>query len=807
MKKNIKTVSIMLVVMLALSLFIFEGMADAEVIRRGGADRYETSALTSRDVYTDCDTVIIARGDAAGQFADGLAASVLAGALKAPVLLTKPDSLPTAIKKEIERLEADKAIVLGGKKAISDNVVSALKKMGLTVERIDGKDRYETAAKIAREADRKGYTISDAFIVNGFATADSLVAGPAAFRDGMPILLVSRDSIPSATKNVLKSLGIERVYIVGGKAVVSNSVENSLDGLTSYSAYRLGGADRFETSVKMAEEFFANDKDAILVGGLDANLADSIGACIYELPILYVRRAAIPTTVRYYLEDILTCGSVVKIMGGTAAVSRSVENEVDDIIYENCKGSGKEVTDVDISGSTVVGETLTAIPTPSGATVTYQWMRSSSPSGTYTNISGATSKTYKPVASDEGGYIRVKATGTSTYWGAATSPARGPVTATATTPTQNGAPAFTGGIPATYGTQLTVGPGTLGVKTNLTYTWYRSDDVDFGTGDTIVGTGETYTPAAGDVGKYLIVVATTPDATGRGIVTTAAVVAKATATVTLGELEQTYNGYPKQATATTVPNGLSVIFTYDGSENEPIDAGSYVVAATIDDNRYTGGATGTLEIAKADPEVTAWPTASAINLGDPLSASTLSGGSASVPGSFVFEEPGTEPDGTGFFPVIFIPTDANNYNTVPGGSVEVTVNARALTLARSGSTGTRYVTVTSNYGDVVTGTQEATITSGGPEETWISLGDKLEARVTTPFPGNMNSLILTPTDNNNRITITGTKKSYSTVQSRTLTVEIRDKTYTTVTGSFTVTVSASGVAYFGTTLTIGRPTI
>ncbi|MDD3363480.1 MAG: S-layer homology domain-containing protein [Syntrophomonas sp.] len=97
-----------------------------------------------------------------------------------------------------------------------------------------------------------------------------------------------------------------------------------------------------------------------------------------------------------------------------------------------------------------------------------------------------------------------------------------------TLPVQSGSPAFTAVTPATFGTGLTVDVGTLGTKTNLTYTWYRSDDATYESGtDTQVGTGTTYTPVVADIGKYLIVVATSTDATGNGTVATGAVVARA----------------------------------------------------------------------------------------------------------------------------------------------------------------------------------------------------------------------------------------------------------------------------------------
>lgn len=76
-------------------------------------------------------------------------------------------------------------------------------------------------------------------------------------------------------------------------------------------------------------------------------------------------------------------------------------------------------------------------------------------------------------------------------------------------------------------------------------------------------------------------------------------VTKATATVNLSGLSQTYDGGAKNAGATTSPPGPTVVFTYDGAPTAPVDAGSYAVAATIDDPIYQGSANGTLVVGKA----------------------------------------------------------------------------------------------------------------------------------------------------------------------------------------------------------------
>jgi predicted extracellular nuclease len=83
-------------------------------------------------------------------------------------------------------------------------------------------------------------------------------------------------------------------------------------------------------------------------------------------------------------------------------------------------------------------------------------------------------------------------------------------------------------------------------------------------------------------------------------------VTQAPATVTLSNLIQTYDGTSKYATATTNPAGLNVVITYkQGSTvfNSPTNAGNYSVTATINDPRYTGKATGTLVITKANATI------------------------------------------------------------------------------------------------------------------------------------------------------------------------------------------------------------
>ncbi len=119
------------------------------------------------------------------------------------------------------------------------------------------------------------------------------------------------------------------------------------------------------------------------------------------------------------------------------------------------------------------------------------------------------------------------------------------------------------------------------------FTWSASG------GGTISPAGVFTATAAG--GPYVI------GASNGGFANTASVtVTPALATVTLGNLNFTYDGNPKPVTYTTNPPNLAVAVTYNGSSVIPINAANYAVAATITNPNYQGSTSGTLVIAPAN---------------------------------------------------------------------------------------------------------------------------------------------------------------------------------------------------------------
>ncbi len=179
------------------------------------------------------------------------------------------------------------------------------------------------------------------------------------------------------------------------------------------------------------------------------------------------------------------------------------------------------VKDVTVTGNAVYGDTLTATITPSGAKVNYQWQISDTVDGTFTNISGATSSTYKIDKGLVGKYIKVSATGTRSYTGTVTSTATASITAKELTVTG-----------ASAANKVYDGTTTAEISGAALKGKIGTDDVTLENNtsgifsDKIVGTGKEVTPSmtisGKDVGNYTLTQPTlSADITARELIATA----------------------------------------------------------------------------------------------------------------------------------------------------------------------------------------------------------------------------------------------------------------------------------------------
>ncbi len=283
------------------------------VKRIEGATRFDTAANVSAKTYDKAETVVIARGL---DFPDALSGAPLAYQLKAPILLAKTNELPKETVDEIDRLEAKKAIILGGVNAISPATEKKIKSLGLEVERISGDNRYDTSAKIAK---RMGGDPEKAVIAYGLNFPDALAIAPYAAQNGYPILLVDKETIPAATKLAMKN--IDDTIVIGGESVITKKVYQGLS-----SPERISGANRFETAAKVKTTFYPEAKSAYLATGFgfaDA-LAGSVLAAKDGAPLLLVKSNELPKETVEAMKGM----NDFNLLGGQSAINGKVEQRL-----------------------------------------------------------------------------------------------------------------------------------------------------------------------------------------------------------------------------------------------------------------------------------------------------------------------------------------------------------------------------------------------------------------------------------------------------------------------------------------------
>jgi hypothetical protein len=117
--------------------------------------------------------------------------------------------------------------------------------------------------------------------------------------------------------------------------------------------------------------------------------------------------------------------------------------------------------------------------------------------------------------------------------------------------------------------------------------------------------------------------------------------------------------------ASTLPDGLSLNTATGEISGTPAVATAGTVVAISATNAFgTGSANLTVTIAKGTPSITNAPAATNLNGSQTLSESTLSGGTASVPGAFAFTNGNEVPTISGNHSVTFTPSDTSNYELV-----------------------------------------------------------------------------------------------------------------------------------------------
>ncbi|HEK4633009.1 TPA: cell wall-binding protein Cwp10 [Clostridioides difficile] len=217
----------------------------------------------------------------------------------------------------------------------------------VTVKKLKGADRFETAIKISQS----GWTKSDTVvIVNGEdkSMVDGLTATPLASIKNSPILLSSNEKLPQKTVEELKRLNPSKVVVIGGNNSMPNLVVEAIKAVNSkISVQRIGGDTRYQTSINIAKEIDKTNNVSKLYIGAGNGEADSLSIASLagkeKTPIVLTQKDGVDNEAEQFIKSNKV--SNIYFIGGVEKISNKAIEQV-----------GK-IANKDISNNRVAGQT------------------------------------------------------------------------------------------------------------------------------------------------------------------------------------------------------------------------------------------------------------------------------------------------------------------------------------------------------------------------------------------------------------------------------------------------------------------
>jgi putative cell wall-binding protein len=202
------------------------------VERLAGPTRFATAALVAQRLGHRGEVVVTegAHADPIRGWPDALGASAYAAGQGLPILLVTRDQLPEDTAAAL--VPGTRVTVVGGRAAVSDEVVEALRARGGIVTRVAGPTRYATSVAIAEAARGRGLEPGTVWLATGLNWPDALAAGAAAGRARGVLLLVDGTN-PLGSGETYAWLeatapDIAEVHLSGGTAAIAAAVEDRI---------------------------------------------------------------------------------------------------------------------------------------------------------------------------------------------------------------------------------------------------------------------------------------------------------------------------------------------------------------------------------------------------------------------------------------------------------------------------------------------------------------------------------------------------------------------------------------------------
>ncbi len=187
-----------------------------DVVRLGGANRYETSlaVATQIDRQKNVENIYVVGGYAP---ADAVTISSKAATDKTPIILAESKKIPEKVLSWLKNQKLKSAYVIGGEGVVKNSVMKDLNKItseDIAKNRIGGADRYETNALVIEKLFAKEQ--KNMYVTESMKLVDSLVVAPLAAKTGSPVI-ITNSNLSDKQKSLADKMLVKKVVEVGGE--------------------------------------------------------------------------------------------------------------------------------------------------------------------------------------------------------------------------------------------------------------------------------------------------------------------------------------------------------------------------------------------------------------------------------------------------------------------------------------------------------------------------------------------------------------------------------------------------------------
>lgn len=211
----------------------------------------------------------------------------------------------------------------------------------LEIERLSGRDQYETAIAAAQAGFPDGADV--VMLASGVNFPDAIAAAPAAAALRAPLLLTGTTELREDVLQEILRLAPREVLVLGGPLALTDAIDRRLEQ-AGLPVIRLAGDTRYATSRLILDRAFTSSTEAVIVTGRafpDAIVA-AAAAGGRGVPVLMVDGLA-PAADAATIAALRSLGvNRVSIAGGTLAISSGVAQSLSNAGFAVTRAAGDD---------------------------------------------------------------------------------------------------------------------------------------------------------------------------------------------------------------------------------------------------------------------------------------------------------------------------------------------------------------------------------------------------------------------------------------------------------------------------------